>query len=108
MVRPRSGRDLRNGAQPARPDRQAGELDFAARERSGHGPRHPVEVSVEYPDRSLNRVTTFFRAFTAIPIIIVLAGVTGAGPLSTLHAESLSARPLGPRAPRNVGGDALV
>jgi len=41
-------------------------------------PRYPVEYSVDYPDRSLNRLTTFFRAFTAIPILIVLASVTGA------------------------------
>jgi hypothetical protein len=40
-------------------------------------PRHPVELSVEYPDRDLNRITTLLRAFTAIPIIIVLAGVSG-------------------------------
>ena len=40
-------------------------------------PRHPVEYSVEYPDRKLDRVTTFFRAFTAIPILIVLATVSG-------------------------------
>ena len=41
-------------------------------------PRYPVEYSVDYPDRSLNRLTTFFRAFTAIPILIVLASVSGA------------------------------
>jgi hypothetical protein len=38
---------------------------------------HPVQVDVEYPDRSLNRLTTFFRAFTIIPIAIVLATVSG-------------------------------
>ena len=40
-------------------------------------PRHPVEYSVDYPDRKLNRLTTFFRAFTAIPILILLATVSG-------------------------------
>ena len=33
--------------------------------------RYPVEFSVEYPDRKLNRLTTFFRIFTVIPIAIV-------------------------------------
>jgi hypothetical protein len=40
-------------------------------------PRHPVQFSVEYPDRNLNRVTTLFRIFMAIPIAIVYAGVSG-------------------------------
>jgi hypothetical protein len=40
-------------------------------------PWYPVQFSVEYPDRPLNRLTTFFRIFTAIPIVIVYAGVTG-------------------------------
>jgi uncharacterized protein DUF4389 len=40
-------------------------------------PRYPVEFSVAYPDRELNRLTTFFRIFAAIPIIIVFAGVSG-------------------------------
>jgi hypothetical protein len=38
---------------------------------------YPVRFSVEYPDRPLNRLTTFFRLFAAIPIVIVLAGVSG-------------------------------
>jgi hypothetical protein len=38
---------------------------------------YPVQFSVDYPDRELNRVTTFFRIFTAIPIVIVFAGLTG-------------------------------
>jgi hypothetical protein len=46
---------------------------------------YPVQYSVDYPDRPLNRLTTFFRLFTVIPIVIVLAllgggaGSTGAG-----------------------------
>jgi hypothetical protein len=39
--------------------------------------RHPVRFSVEYPDRDLNRLTTFFRIFTVIPIAIVLGSVSG-------------------------------
>lgn len=37
---------------------------------------YPVQFSVDYPDRPLNRVSTFFRFFAAIPILIVLATVT--------------------------------
>ena len=33
---------------------------------------HPVRLSVEYPDRPLDRLTTAFRIFTVIPIAIVL------------------------------------
>jgi hypothetical protein len=40
-------------------------------------PQHPVQFSVDYPDRELNRATTFFRIFMAIPIFIVYAGVAG-------------------------------
>ena len=38
---------------------------------------YPVQFSVDYPDRPLNRVTTFFRIFTVIPIAIVLGAVSG-------------------------------
>jgi hypothetical protein len=38
---------------------------------------HPVQFSVDYPDRALNRLTTFFRIFVAIPVLIVLASVSG-------------------------------
>jgi hypothetical protein len=38
---------------------------------------YPVQFSVDYPDRDLNRLTTFFRIFTVIPIAIVLFAVAG-------------------------------
>lgn len=38
---------------------------------------YPVQFSVDYPDRPLNRVTTFFRLVVAIPILIVLGSVSG-------------------------------
>ena len=38
---------------------------------------HPVRFSVDYPDRPLDRLTTFFRIFTAIPIAIVLGTIGG-------------------------------
>ena len=39
---------------------------------------YPVQFSVDYPDRTLNRGTTFFRLFAVIPIAIVLGAVDGA------------------------------
>ena len=41
------------------------------------GGPYPVRLSIDYPDRDLNRLTTFFRIFVAIPILIVLASVSG-------------------------------
>src|SRR3954464_10588291 len=38
---------------------------------------HPVRFSVDYPDRSLDRLSTAFRIFTVIPIAIVLASIGG-------------------------------
>jgi hypothetical protein len=38
---------------------------------------HPVQFSVDYPYRPLNRLTTAFRIFTVIPIAIVLATIEG-------------------------------
>ena len=40
-------------------------------------PTYPVQFSVDYPDRPLDRVTTGFRIFVAIPILIVLGAVSG-------------------------------
>jgi hypothetical protein len=34
-------------------------------------------LSIDYPDRDLNKSTTFFRLFAAIPIILVLGTVSG-------------------------------
>ena len=41
------------------------------------GPSYPVQYSVDYPERDLNRLTTAFRLIVAIPILIVLAVVGG-------------------------------
>ena len=38
---------------------------------------YPVEFSVEYPDRDLDRVSTGFRIFWVIPIAIVLSAISG-------------------------------
>ena len=40
-------------------------------------PAYPVNLSVEYPDRPLDRLSTAFRIFVAIPIMIVLGTVSG-------------------------------
>lgn len=40
---------------------------------------YPATLSIDYPDRPLNRLTTFFRLVTIIPIFIILLfiGFTG-------------------------------
>ncbi|MFC2066891.1 DUF4389 domain-containing protein [Chloroflexota bacterium] len=39
---------------------------------------YPVSLSIDYPDRNLNRLTTFFRIFTAIPIFIIIGSLSSA------------------------------
>jgi hypothetical protein len=38
---------------------------------------YPVDLTIDYPDRELNRLTTLLRIFTVIPIAIVLVLITG-------------------------------
>jgi hypothetical protein len=38
---------------------------------------YPAQLTIDYPDHSLNRLTTFFRIFTALPILVVLGAVSG-------------------------------
>ncbi len=38
---------------------------------------YPVHLSIDYPDRPLNRLTTFLRIFTVIPILVVISLLTG-------------------------------
>jgi hypothetical protein len=38
---------------------------------------YPVSFSVEYPDRQLDRLSTFFRILMLIPIAIVFGSITG-------------------------------
>jgi hypothetical protein len=40
-------------------------------------PPYPVQLSIDYPDRPLNRLTTAFRILVAIPILVVLEAVSG-------------------------------
>jgi hypothetical protein len=41
------------------------------------GPPAPISLEIDYPDRELDRVSTFFRMLTFIPIGIVLALLSG-------------------------------
>ena len=38
---------------------------------------YPASLSIDYPDRNLNRLTTFFRIITVIPIFIIIGLLTG-------------------------------
>jgi hypothetical protein len=49
---------------------------------------YPVQFSVEYPDRDLNRLTTGFRLIVAIPILILSATVGGHAPGPTIAAAT--------------------
>lgn len=48
---------------------------------------YPVQLDVEYPDRPLNRLTTGLRAFTIIPIAILLGTVDGNATGSFTHGS---------------------
>jgi hypothetical protein len=41
------------------------------------GDQYPVQFSVEYPDRGLDRLSTAFRIIAVIPILIVLGAIGG-------------------------------
>jgi hypothetical protein len=51
---------------------------------------YPIQFSVDYPDRPLDRLTTFFRIFMVIPIAIVLGAVDG-GTWQWSHGSTTSA-----------------
>ena len=40
-------------------------------------PSYPVTFSVDYPERQLNRLSSFFRIFAVIPIAIVAGTAAG-------------------------------
>ena len=44
---------------------------------------YPVQLAVDYPDRPLSRLTSAFRIFTAIPILIVLSALAGSNGSAT-------------------------
>lgn len=43
------------------------------------GSAYPATLSIDYPDRPLDRLTSAFRILTVIPIMIVLGSLTGSG-----------------------------
>ena len=43
----------------------------------------PATLEIDYPDRELNRLTTLFRPFTVIPIVIILGLVNGSSVRAT-------------------------
>lgn len=58
---------------------------------------YPVQFSVDYPDRPLDRLRTAFRIFLVIPIAIVLGAVSGEGwqVTSPSHNYEVTAIPAG-------------
>jgi hypothetical protein len=54
-----------------------GGINSMATAASPTTPPYPLTLTIDYPDRPLNRLTTFFRMFTVIPIAIILALVGG-------------------------------
>jgi hypothetical protein len=59
-------------SEPVRPP-PASDPPFA----TGGPSDYPVTFAVDYPDRELSRLSTFFRIFAAIPILILAATITG-------------------------------
>jgi hypothetical protein len=51
---------------------------------------YPVTLAVKYPDRELNRLTSFFRPLTAIPILVILALMSGPNTSAGESARSVS------------------
>ena len=49
---------------------------------------YPGQFSVDYPDRQLNRLTTFFRLIVIIPIFVVLVAVGGGSSGSGIDDDS--------------------
>ena len=58
---------------------------------------YPVQFSVDYPDRPLDRLSTALRIFLVIPIAIVLGAVSGEGWQVTTpsHSYEVTAIPAG-------------
>lgn len=47
---------------------------------------YPARLDIDYPDRDLDRLTSFFRPLTVIPVAIILGLITR----STVHTDSAS------------------
>jgi hypothetical protein len=52
---------------------------------------YPVRFSVDYPNRALDRTTTFFRLIVALPILLLLGAISGgAGDWSSDNMASVA------------------
>jgi hypothetical protein len=49
---------------------------------------YPASLTIDYPDRNLNRLTSFFRIFAAIPICIITIFLSGGIQGSSSHNEA--------------------
>ena len=49
---------------------------------------YPVQFDIDFPDRPLNRLTTAFRIFVAIPILIVIGALSGGSSHTTSSQTS--------------------
>jgi hypothetical protein len=82
-VRVRLGRVLKEvtimSEQPGESSGTSGDPAPSPETASAPESEYPIQYWVDYPDRPLNRLTTGLRIFTAIPIAIVLAAVSGGG-----------------------------
>jgi uncharacterized protein DUF4389 len=54
-------------------------------------PEFPASLEIDYPDRELNRLTTFFRPFIVIPIAFILALVSGPAARARPEEHSMAA-----------------
>ncbi len=54
-------------------------------------PSYPVTFSVDYPERELNRVSTFFRIFAVIPIAILGALLPGGALTGSTSGDTYTA-----------------
>src|SRR5690242_15220880 len=52
---------------------------------------YPVHFSVDYPDRPLDRLTTFFRLFMVLPIAVVLGVLSGGNWQWTVGGNTITA-----------------
>lgn len=52
---------------------------------------YPATLDIPYPDRELDRVTSFFRPLVAIPIVIILSLVTGPSYHAANRSETFEA-----------------
>ncbi len=51
-------------------------------------PGYPATLRIDYPERSLNRLTSFFRIFTVIPIAIVIGFLSEGAWTWSAHPEA--------------------